>query len=74
MVIVFDAQLAITPKGSPLAAPIPVAPPVVWVIGVSAEFMHKMGEAEAELTVFTSLTVIIPPMSKVPQVNGMVMV
>jgi len=36
MVMVFAAQLAVKPAGSPVAVPIPVAPVVVKVIGVMA--------------------------------------
>ena len=72
--MVFDTQLAITPEGSPLAVPIPVAPLVVCVTGISVVFRHTLGEAVAVLTVFMSFTVIIPAIFKVPQVNGTLMV
>ena len=58
MVIVFDAQLAVTPDGNPVAAPMPVAPEVVWVIAVSAVLMHNVGVADAALTVLVAATVI----------------
>ena len=58
--MVFDAQLAITPEGSPLAVPIPVAPVVVWVTGVNAVLRHKEGDVEGALTVFPGVTVIVP--------------
>ena len=71
MVIVFDAQDAVTPAGRPVAVPIPVAPVVVWVIAVKAVLMHSVGVEEAEPTVF-SFTVIVPVAFILPQppVNG----
>ena len=47
MVMVFYAQEAITPGGSPVAAPIPVAPVVVCVIAVISVFTHSDGVEEA---------------------------
>jgi CRISPR/Cas system CMR subunit Cmr4 (Cas7 group RAMP superfamily) len=58
--MVFDAQLAVTPDGRPLAMPIPVAPVVVWVTGVRVVLRHKVEVEEAELTVFVGSTVIVP--------------
>ena len=71
--MVFDAQLAVTPDGSPLAVPIPVAPVVVWVTGVSVVLRHKEGDAEAALTVFAGVTVIVPVASNDPHppIKGM---
>ncbi len=71
MVIVFDAQDAVTPAGRPVAVPIPVAPVVVWVIAVKAVLMHSVGVEEAEPTVF-SFTMIVPVAFILPQppVNG----
>ena len=71
MVIVFDAQDAVTPAGRPVAVPIPVAPVVVWVTAVKAVLMHSVGVEEAEPTVF-SLTMIVPVAFILPQppVNG----
>ena len=72
MVIVFDAQDAVTPAGRPVAVPIPVAPVVVWVIAVKAVLMHSVGVEEAEPTVF-SFTMIVPVAFILPQppVSGM---
>jgi hypothetical protein len=73
MVIVFEAQVAVTPVGKPVAVPIPVAPVVVWVIfGDKAVLIHKVGEYEATLAVLSGLTVIVPVALTVPQppVNG----
>ena len=74
MVIVLEFQLAVTPKGNPLAEPIPVAPVVVWVILVKAVFIHNVGLEDAVPTVLSGLTVIVPVALTVPQppVNGMV--
>ena len=73
MVMVLAAQAAVTPEGKPVAAPIPVAPVVVCVIGVSAVLIHKVGVVEAVPTVFAGVTVIVPVALTVPQppVNGM---
>ena len=73
IVIVFAAQAAVTPAGSPVGVPIPVAPVVVWVIAVSAVLMHRVGVEEAALTVLSSTTVIVPVALTLPQppVRGM---
>ena len=43
---------ALTPDGSPVATPIPVATVVVWVMfGVSGVLMHSVGEDDAAVTV-----------------------
>ena len=60
MVMVFEAQDALTPVGKPVAVPIPVAPVVVWVMAVRGVLIHKVGEDDAAVTVFTSETVIVP--------------
>ncbi len=52
MVIVLEAQLAVTPGGSPVAVPIPVAPVVVCVMSVKAVLAHKVGVEEAGPAVF----------------------
>ena len=73
MVIVLEAQLAITPAGRPVATPIPDAPVVICVILVSAVFTHISGAEEAALTVLSELIVMVPLAFKVsqPPVNGM---
>lgn len=58
--IVFDAQAAVTPVGRPVAVPMPVAPVVVWVMDVSAVFVHSVGVEEATLTVWSGVTVMVP--------------
>ena len=54
MVIVFDAQEAVTPVGNPVGEPIPVAPVVVCVIAVSAVLIHKVGVEDATEAVTTT--------------------
>ena len=79
MVIVFDAQEAVTPGGRPVPVPTPVAPVVVWVRRVNAVFTHKVGMLDAEDTVLVGTTVleativIVPVADAVPQppVRGM---
>ena len=73
IVIVFDAQAAVTPVGKPEAVPIPVAPVVVWVIfGVKAVLIHKVVVIPG-VTVFNGVTVIVPKAVTLPHppVNGM---
>ena len=74
IVMVLLAQAAVTPVGKPVAAPIPVAPVVVWVIAVNAVLIHKVGVLEAAPAVLLGVTVIVPVASILPQppVNGMV--
>ena len=76
IVIVLDAQDAETPVGKPVAVPMPVAPVVVCVTGVSAVLIHSVGVAEAALTVLAAVTVIVPVAFTVPQppVSGMLYV
>ena len=73
MVIVFAAHAAVTPAGNPVAVPMPVAPVVVCVIGVSAVLIHSVGVDDACLTVLAAVTVIVPVALTVPQppVSGM---
>ena len=73
IVIVFDAQDAVTPAGRPVATPMPVAMVVVCVIAVSAVFIHSVGAEEAAETVLASTTVIVPVALTLPQppVKGM---
>ena len=58
MVMVFDAQTAVTPAGNPVAVPIPVAPVVVCVIFVNKVFKHNVCNDDAALTVLAGVTVI----------------
>ena len=74
MVIVLDAQEAVTPVGRPVAVPIPLAPVVVCVIAVRAVLMQRVGVAEADPTVLSCVTVMVPVAFTLPQppVKGMV--
>jgi hypothetical protein len=73
MVMVLASQAAVTPAGNPAGAPIPVAPVVVWVMGVSAVLIHNVGVEEGAPTVLTGVTVIVPVAFTVPHppVSGM---
>ena len=73
MVIVLDAQAAVTPAGKPVGAPMPVAPVVLCVMLVNAVLMHNVGVLDAALTVFAGVTIIVPVAFTEPQppVNGM---
>jgi hypothetical protein len=72
MVIVLEAQEAVTPAGSPVAVPMPVAPVVVCVMLVNAVLIQSVGVEEAALAVFAAVTVIVPDAFTEPQppVNG----
>ena len=72
MVMVLEAQPAVTPAGNPVAEPIPVAPVVLWVIFVKAVLIHKVGVEDAASTVLATVTVMVPVAFTVPQppVNG----
>ena len=73
IVIVLDAKDAVTPTGNPVAAPMPVAPVVVWVISANAVLIHSVGFDDAAPAVLFAATVIVPVALTVPQppVNGM---
>ena len=74
IVIVLDTQAAVTPAGSPVAVPIPVAPVVVCVIAGRAVFIQRVGVEEAAPTVLSCVTVMVPEAFTVPHppVSGMV--
>ena len=59
MVIVLDPQAALTPAGSPVAVPIPVAFVVVWVMLVNSVLMHKVGVDDGSPTVLAGSTVTV---------------
>jgi hypothetical protein len=59
MVIVLDAQAAVTPAGSPVAVPIPVAFIAVCVMAVNAVLIHTVGVLDAALTVPQVAVVIL---------------
>ena len=71
--MVLPAQDALTPEGNPVAAPMPVAPVVVWLMFVITVLTHKIGVEDGGLTVLLGFTVIVPVALTVPQppVNGM---
>ena len=73
MVIVSADHEAVTPAGSPVTVPIPVAPVVVCVIAVNAVLIQSDGVAEGAVTVLSGLTVMVPVAFTVPQppVKGM---
>ena len=73
IVIVLDAQAAVTPAGSPEAVPMPVAPVVVCVIAEREVLMQRLGAKEAAPTVLSGVTVMVPEAFTVPQppVSGM---
>ena len=74
IVIVLDAQVAVTPAGRPVAVPMPVATVVVCVIAVSGVLVQMIGVEEAEPTVLSGVTVMVPEAFTVPHppVSGMV--
>ena len=61
------AHLAVTPTGSPLGVPIPVAPVVLCVISVKAVLIHNVGVEEAAVTVLPEVTLIVPVAVTLPQ-------
>ncbi len=72
IVIVFANHEAVTPAGNPVGVPIPVAPPVVWVIAVNGVFKQNIGLVIPAVTVLIEITVIVPVAFTEPQfpVNG----
>ncbi len=72
MVMVLEAQAAVTPAGKPDAVPMPVAPVVVRVMLVNAVLIHTVGLLDAVPAVLTGVTVIVPVAFTDPQppVNG----
>ena len=60
IVMVLLAQAAVTPVGSPVAVPMPVAPVVACVIAVNAVLIHKTGVLDAAPAVLSGVTVIVP--------------
>ena len=67
------AHAAATPAGKPVAAPMPVALVVAWVILVISVLIHKVGVEDAAPAIMSAVTVIVPVALTVPQppVNGM---
>ena len=73
IVIRFDVHCALTPAGSPVEIPIPVAPEVTWVMLDMVVPTHNVGELDDALTVLLFTTLMIPLAYKVsqPPVRGM---
>ena len=78
MVIVFNAHVADTPAGNPLAPgtpsfEMPVAPVVACVIAVRAVLIHNVGADDPAPAVLAGVTVIVPVAltAEQPPVNGM---
>jgi hypothetical protein len=67
IVMVFDAHDVVTPAGSPVAVPMPVAPVVVCVMAVSAVLIQSVGVEDAAVTVLFGVTVMVPVAVTVPQ-------
>ena len=72
-VIVLLFQEAATPVGRPVAVPMPVAPVVVCVIGVSVVLIQIVGLVDGGAAVFVASTVIVPVALTTPHppVKGM---
>ena len=73
MVMIFDAQAAVTPEGKPIGAPIPVAPVVAMVMLVSRVLIHSVGLLEGLPAVLFAVTMMVPLAFTLPQppVKGM---
>ena len=56
-----------TPAGNPVGVPMPPAPVVAMVIFGKVEFMHTVGEIDADPAVFTGVTLIVPVAFALPQ-------
>lgn len=74
IVITLPAHEAVTPAGRPVGVPIPVAPVVVMVIGMSVVLMQSVGVDEGVPAVLSGFTVIVPVAFTAPQppVSGIV--
>jgi hypothetical protein len=73
IVIVLPDHAAVTPAGNPVAAPMPVAPVVAWVMFVSGVFTQSVGVEDGAPAVLAGVTVMVPVAFTVPQppVSGM---
>ncbi len=67
MVMLLEPKEAVTPVGKPVGVPMPVAPVVVKVIGVSAVLIQSVGEDEAGPTVLFAVTLMVPVALTFPQ-------
>jgi hypothetical protein len=59
MVMTLLFHEAESPEGKPVTAPIPVAPVVLMVMGVSAVPAHTVGVDEGALAVLSGLTITV---------------
>ena len=68
MVITLAAQRADTPKGKPVAVPMPVAPVVAIVmLGLNAVLIQSVGVEDGAPAVLFGVTVIVPVAVPAPQ-------
>ena len=74
MVIVLEANAALTPVGKLVGVPIPVAPVVVCVMFVKAVFTQSVGVDEPVLAVLFGVTVIATSSDPEHPVAGLVAV
>jgi hypothetical protein len=74
MVITLLVHVAVTPAGKPVGEPMPVAPVVAMVMGVSGEFRQSVGEEEGAPAVLRGLTVMVPLALTGPQPPASAMV
>lgn len=74
MVMVLDAQEALTPEGNPEAEPMPVAPVVLCVIGVMLTLVQIAALELAAPAVFAGVTLNVPVAVFVPFVQPPVIV
>jgi len=79
IVMVLEAQEAVTPSGRPVAVPTPVAPVVLCVNRFNAVFTHNVGIPEADETVLGTTvldgTIVMVPIADTiaqPPVSGIV--
>ena len=73
IVMMLLAQFAVTPVGSPVAVPMPVAPVVACVIFVKTVLIQSVGIEDAVPAVLAGVTTIVPVAFTDPQppVSGM---
>lgn len=72
MVIVLLFQVAVTPAGRPVAAPIPVAPVVAMVMLGESDVLMQIVRGAGAAAVLAAITVIEPVAFTIPHppVNG----
>ena len=74
MVMVFVVHKAVTPGGSPIGVPMPVAPVILYVNDGNNELTQHVGEGSAAEPVLFGFTVMVPVAFTEPHppVNGIV--